>query len=178
MKVLLTVLFGEVLDAAGGLCTSTDEPFIYSLCFLCYTLSPLSRSRSANENVADVGNSRPEPACSPRHFQLDPNPLIHLRTITCTPHLPPPAMIELEDEAATDAALMCLWAEILVSPPTGTGALPGTCPSAEHVNIMQVLSETTPIEVFGLGLVTSGIDTVDWVEQDLTNSTLLISHPY
>lgn len=75
------------------------------------------------------------------------------------------ATIELEDEAATDAALTRLWAEILASPPTGTCALPGTCPSAENANIAQVLSETTPIEEFGLGLVTSGIDTVDWAEQ-------------
>lgn len=75
------------------------------------------------------------------------------------------AAIEPEDEAATDAALTRLFAEILASPPTGTCALPGTCPSAEDADSTQVLSETTSIEKLGLGLVTSGINTVNWAEQ-------------
>ncbi|KAG2127206.1 hypothetical protein DEU56DRAFT_758654 [Suillus clintonianus] len=158
-------------------------------------LSPLSRSRSANENVRrSNGNvkilsctntfkrsrccghwqfkaqtrllsmtlpARPQSSHPFAHHHLRQQHLLQQQT----PHLPPPATIELEDEAATDTALMRLWAEILMSPPTGTGALPGTCPLSENAHITQVLSETTPIEVFGLGLVTSGIDTVDWAEQ-------------
>jgi len=75
------------------------------------------------------------------------------------------ATIEPEDEAATDAALTRLFAEILASPPTGTCALPGIGPSAEDTNSTEVLSEIASAEGLGLGLVTSGIDTVDWTEQ-------------
>lgn len=73
--------------------------------------------------------------------------------------------IEPEDEAATDAALTRLFAEILASPPTGTCALPGTYPSAEDANNTQVLSEPTSMEEASLGLVTSGIDTANWAEK-------------
>lgn len=75
------------------------------------------------------------------------------------------AAIEPEDEAATDATLTRLFAEILTSPPTGTCALPGTCPSAEDANNTEVLSKPTSVEELGLGLVTSGINTANWAEQ-------------
>lgn len=75
------------------------------------------------------------------------------------------AAIEPEDEAATDAALTRLFAEILASPPTGTCALPGIGPPAEDTNTTEVLSETPPTEGLGVGLVTSGIATADWAEQ-------------
>jgi hypothetical protein len=75
------------------------------------------------------------------------------------------AAIEPEDEAATDAALTRLFAEILASPPTGTCTLPSTCFSAEDANSTQVLSESTSIEKLGLGPGTSGIDTANWAEQ-------------
>lgn len=75
------------------------------------------------------------------------------------------AAIEPEDEAATNAALTRLFAEILASPPTSTCPLPGTCPPAEDTTSTQVLSETTSGEVLGLGLVTSGINTANWAEQ-------------
>lgn len=74
------------------------------------------------------------------------------------------AAIEPEDEAATDAALTRLFAEILASPPTGTCALPGTCPSAEDANSTQVLSEPS-IEKLSPGLVTSGVNAANWAEQ-------------
>lgn len=75
------------------------------------------------------------------------------------------AAIEPEDEAATDAVLTRLFAEILASPPTGTCALPGACPSAEDANSTQVLSEPISIEKLGFGLATSGINTANWAEQ-------------
>jgi len=75
------------------------------------------------------------------------------------------AAVEPEDEAATDAALTRLFAEILASPPSGTCALPGAGPSTEDANSTEVLSENLSAQGLGLELVTSGIDTVDWTEQ-------------
>lgn len=76
------------------------------------------------------------------------------------------ATVEPEDEAATDAALTRLFAEILASPPTGTCALPSAGPSAEDTNSTEALSETTSTEGLGLELVMSGTDTIGWTEQD------------
>lgn len=74
--------------------------------------------------------------------------------------------IELEDEAASDAAIKRLFAEILASPPAGSSALPSTGTSSEDAVGAEMLNrcETTPVES-GLGLGMSGIDAGDWVEQ-------------
>jgi len=70
---------------------------------------------------------------------------------------------ELEDEAASDAAITRLFAEILASPPLGSSTLPSFSTSSEDAFSEEVLTkaETNPSD--GLGM--SCIDTVDWVEQ-------------
>jgi hypothetical protein len=71
---------------------------------------------------------------------------------------------ELEDEAASDAIITRLFAEILASPPTGSSALPSTGTSSEDAIGAEVLNKSETIPVEG-GLRISGIDTGDWVEQ-------------
>jgi hypothetical protein len=75
---------------------------------------------------------------------------------------------EPEDEAASDAAITRLFAEILASPPLGSSTLPSCSTSSEDAFSKAVLSkmETSPTDDgLGLGIGMSGIDTVDWAEQ-------------
>jgi len=66
-----------------------------------------------------------------------------------------------EDEAASDAAITRLFAEILASPPLGSSALPSSSTSSEDALDKEVLIETASKS----GLGKSNIDTVDWVKQ-------------
>jgi len=76
--------------------------------------------------------------------------------------------IEPQDEAASDAAITRLFAEILASPPLGSSTLPSTSTSSEDAVSKEVL---TKMEIdssdngLGLGHGMGGINTVDWVEQ-------------
>jgi len=74
---------------------------------------------------------------------------------------------ELQDEAASDAAITRLFAEILASPPLGSSTLPSTSTSSEDAISEEVLIKTTNSSDNGLGLGhgMGGINTVDWVEQ-------------
>jgi len=75
---------------------------------------------------------------------------------------------ELEDEAASDAVITRLFAEILASPPLGSSTLPSSSTSSEDAFSKEVLTktETNPSDDgLGLDIGMSGIDTVDWVEQ-------------
>ena len=66
-----------------------------------------------------------------------------------------------EDEAASDAAITRLFAEILASPPLGCSTLPSSSTSSEDALNKEVLMETSRC-----GLGRSTIDIVDWDEQD------------
>ncbi|KAG8213678.1 hypothetical protein J3R82DRAFT_10375 [Butyriboletus roseoflavus] len=68
-----------------------------------------------------------------------------------------------EDEAASDAAITRLFAEILASPPLGSCPLPSSCTSSEDALSKEVLTNTDRPFDDGSGL--RGIDTIDWVEQ-------------
>jgi hypothetical protein len=75
---------------------------------------------------------------------------------------------ESEDEAACDAAIKRLFAEILASPPPSSSNLPSFSTSSEEASSTEVLTKTETIPTddgLGLGIRKSGINTVDWAEQ-------------
>jgi hypothetical protein len=75
---------------------------------------------------------------------------------------------QLEDEAASDAAITRLFAEILASPPLGSSALPSSSTSSEDVFSKEVLTKTEislSDDGLGPGIDVGGTDTVDWVGQ-------------
>lgn len=75
---------------------------------------------------------------------------------------------ESEDEAACDAAITRLFAEILASPPPGSSTLPSSSTSSEDAFSTEVLTKTETIpsdDALGLAIRKSSIDTVDWADQ-------------
>jgi len=75
---------------------------------------------------------------------------------------------EPQDEAASDAAITRLFAEILASPPLDSSALPSISTSPEDAASEEVLTKTetnSSDNGLGLGHGMGGINTVDWVEQ-------------
>ncbi|KAG6334217.1 hypothetical protein ID866_4875 [Astraeus odoratus] len=73
-----------------------------------------------------------------------------------------------EDETASDAIIARLLAEIIASPVTGAGALPGVDSSPEETPGTEILSTTNTVPLrsgLGFGPDKTGMDNIDWVEQ-------------